>query len=33
MEVGNCLAQMKNDVTIVGMESGMSSRCYGHAKS
>lgn len=23
MEVGNCLASMKNDVTIVGMEDGM----------
>ena len=23
MEVGNCLASMKNDVTIVGMEEGM----------
>ena len=23
MEVGNCLAGMKNDVTIVGMEEGM----------
>jgi NADPH-dependent 2,4-dienoyl-CoA reductase/sulfur reductase-like enzyme len=25
MEVGNCLASMKNDVTIVGMEEGQSS--------
>lgn len=33
MEVGNCLAGMKNDVTIVGMEEGMSTwprgrECY-----
>ena len=26
MEVGNCLASMKNDVTIVGMEEGMCIR-------
>jgi len=25
MEVGNCLASMKNDVTIIGMEKGMVS--------
>jgi NAD(P)H-nitrite reductase large subunit len=25
MEVGNCLASMKNDVTIIGMEEGQSS--------
>ena len=24
MEVGNCLAGMKNDVTIIGMEEGKS---------
>lgn len=28
MEVGNCLASMKNDVSIIGMESGEPPRQY-----
>jgi NAD(P)H-nitrite reductase large subunit len=27
MEVGNCLAGMKNDVTVIGMEEGTSHKC------
>jgi len=32
MEVANCLASMKNDVTVVGMEKGMTLPPSMHLK-